>query len=379
MVKRDGRSRKRSKKKCTQRHKKIKPIRKDAYTTKQALQAIDLSYIDEITQKDKGRKGFKNSSLIKAILLMYIRGMDSLLELERFLRAHRERLYFLNLKRNVKGKMEYVVPDRTTYDKLIKRLGIEGMTEIFTLLVIQMIDKGIITGDVLSVDATIIEAWFKDKDKGKNGKIRKSRGRDASCGYDSYREIYVYGYKIHVVIDVNTGLPICIGVTKAGYGESRTLRPFVEHIHQRFRIDVEKFFADSGYDGNLNRLDIIKMLKAIPYIALNPRNCKGDTPEEKMARRKKLCEKFYKRERIHEYWVDPDSDSFDENMNSRTFSEQTFSLMRDSLNLDRFRHRGIVWATAHALFIGMSMLVVANAAVAVGRSDLIRCIKCFRL
>lgn len=379
MVKRDGRSRRRSKKKCTRKHKKIKPIRRDGYTTKQALQAIDLSFIDEIDNRGKGRKGFKTSSLIKALLLMYIRGMDSLLELERFSRRHKEWLYFLDLKRTVKRRMTYVAPHRTTYNKLIKRLGIEGMTEIFTLLVIQMIEKGIITGDTLSVDATIIEAWFKDKDKGKNGKVRKSRDRDASLGYDSYREIYVYGYKIHVVIDVKTGLPICICVTKAGYGESRTLRLFVEHIHQRYHIDVEKFLADSGYDGNLNRLDIIKMLEAIPYIDLNPRNCKGDTPEEKMARRRKLCEKFYKKERIHEYWTDPDSNSFDKTMNSRTFSEQTFSLMRDSLNLDRYRHRGIVWATAHALLIGMSMLVVANAAVAVDRPDLMRCIKCFKL
>lgn len=379
MVNRDGRSRKRSKKKCTRKHKKIKPIRRDGYTTKQALQAIDLSYIDEITRKNKGRKGFKNSSLIKAMLLLYIRGMDSLLELQRFLRVHREWLYFLDLKRTVDGKTEYVVPDRTTYNKLVKRLGIEGMTEIFTLLVVQMIEKGIIKGNILSVDATIIEAWFKDKDKGKNGKHRKSRDKDASLGYDSYRELFVYGYKIHVVIDVKTGLPIGICVTKAGYGESRTLRHFVGIIQRRYPVDVEKFLADSGYDGNLNRLDIIKMLEAIPYIKLNPRNCKGETPEDKMARRKKLCEKFYKRERIHEYWMDPDSESFDKTMNSRTFSEQTFSLMRNSLDLDQFRHRGIVWATAHAILIGMSMLVVANAAVAVNKPELIRCIKCFRL
>ena len=379
MVKRDGRSRKRSKKKCTRKHKKTKPIRRDGYTTKRALQEIDLSYIDGMIDNTKGRKGFKTSSLIKALLFMHIRGMDSLLELERFLREHKEWLYFLELKRAVKGQMRYVAPHRTTYNKLIKRLGIEGMTEIFTLLVVQMIEKGIIKGNILSVDATIIEAWFKDKDKGKNGKLRKSRDKDASLGYDSYREIFVYGYKIHVVIDVETGLPICICVTKAGYGESRTLRPFVGIIQGRYPVDVEKFLADSGYDGNLNRLDIIKMLEAIPYIRLNPRNCKGYTPEEKMARRKKLCEKFYKRERVHEYWVDPDSNSFDKTMNSRTFSEQIFSLMRDSLNLDRYRHRGIVWATAHAILICMSMLVVANAAVAVDRPDLMRCIKCFRL
>jgi transposase len=378
MVKRDGRSRKRSKKESTRKHKKIKPIRRDGYTTKRALQEIDLSYIDDLDDGKKGRKGFITSSLIKALLLMYIRGMDSLLELERFLRKHKEWLYFLELKRTVKGQMRYIAPHRTTYNKLIQRLGAEGMTEIFILLVIQMMEKRIIQGKTVSIDATIIEAWFKDR-KGKNGKLKKSRDKDASRGYDAYREMFVYGYKIHVVIDVRTGLPIWIHVTKAGYGESRALRPSVDTIHTRYPIKVEKFLGDSGYDGNPNRLSIIKTLKAIPYIDLNPRNCEGDTAEEKMARRRKLCEKFYKKERVHDYWIDPDSDSYDKTMNARTYSEQTFSLMRDSLNLDGFRHRGVVWATAHAILVGMSMLVVANAAIAVERPDLIRCIKCFRL
>jgi len=378
MVRRDGRSRKRSKTESTRKHKKTKPIRRDGYTTKRALQEIDLSYIDDMDDGKKGRKGFIASSLIKALLLMYIRGMDSLLELERFLRKHKEWLYFLKLKRTAKGQMRYIAPHRTTYNKLINRLGVEGMTEIFILLVIQMMEKRIIKGKTVSIDATIIEAWFKDR-KGKNGKLKKSRDKDASRGYDAYREMFVYGYKIHVVIDIGTGLPIWIHVTKAGYGESRMLQPSVETIHIQYPIKVEKFLGDSGYDGNLNRLSIIKTLKAVPYIDLNPRNCEGDTAEEKMARRKKLCEKFYKKERVHGYWVDPESDSYRNTMNARTYSEQTFSLMRDSLNLDRFRHRGIVWATAHAILIGMSMLVVANAAIAVQRPDLLRCIKCFRL
>jgi len=66
-------------------------------------------------------------------------------------------------------------------------------------------------------------------------------------------------------------------------------------------------------------------------------------------------------------------------LKARTYSEQTFSVMRDSLNLDRFRHRGMVWAIAHAVLIFVSMLVVANAAIAVGRPDLMRCIKGLRL
>jgi len=378
MVRRDGGPHKRSKSRSARKDKKAKPIRRDGYTTKRALQEIDLSYIDEMDNGKKGRRGFRTSSLIKALLFMYIRGMDSLLELERFLRKHREWRYFLGLKRNVRGRMRYVAPHRTTYNKLINRLGTDGMTEIFTLTVIQMMDKGMIKGRTLSIDASIIDAWFRDRN-GKKGKLKKSRDMDASLGYDSYRDIFVYGYKIHVVIDVDTCLPICVSVTKAGYGESRTLRPFVDIIHDRYPIKVEKWLADSGYDGNLNRLHIINSLAAIPYIDLNPRNCKGDTEEEKMARRKKLCERFYKREWIHDHWIDPDSDSFHDTMNARTYSEQTFSVTRESLDLGRFRHRGIVWATAHAVLICMSMLVVANAAIAVGRPDMMRCIKCFRL
>ncbi|MFQ6128467.1 MAG: transposase [Thermoplasmata archaeon] len=366
MVKRrDGGPRRRSKSKRKRKDKKAKPIRRDGYTVKRALQEIDLSYIDERDNGKKGRRGFLTSSLIRALLLMYIRGMDSLLELERFLRRHREWRYFLGLKRTVKGRMRYIAPHRTTYNKLINRIGIEGMTEIFNLTVIQMIDKGIIKGRTLSIDASIIEAWFRD--------------RDASLGYDSYRDIFVYGYKVHIVLDVDTCLPICVSVTKAGYGESRTLIPFVDLIHDRYPIEVEKWIGDSGYDGNLNRLHIIDILGAIPYIGLNPRNCKGKNEKEKMERRKKLCERFYKKEWIHEYWVDPDSDSFHDIMNSRTYSEQTFSVTRESLGLGRFRHRGIVWATAHAILICMSMLVVANAAIAVGKPDMMRCIKCFRL
>lgn len=59
----------------------------------------------------------------------------------------------------------------------------------------------------------------------------------------------MHGYKIHIVLDVDTCLPICVSVAKAGYGESMTLIPFVDVIHTRYPIEVEKWLADSGYDG----------------------------------------------------------------------------------------------------------------------------------
>ncbi|MFQ6106441.1 MAG: hypothetical protein ACE5QF_02470 [Thermoplasmata archaeon] len=41
---------------------------------------------------------------------------------------------------------------------------------------------------------------------------------------------------------------------------------------------------------------MIGQLGAIPYIELNPWSCKGNGERERMARRKKLCGRFYKKD-----------------------------------------------------------------------------------
>ena len=143
-------------------------------------------------------------------------------------------------------------------------------------------------------------------------------------------------------------------------------------------IHVKKFFADMGYDGNVTRLLIIERLKAIPFIPLNPRNCKGATEKEKKkARRKLLCYRFYAKNFIKRFWVDPDSKRFDREYDARTLSEQGFSVGKGSLNLDTLRHRGIEWATLHSMCVCLAMLAVAKTASEIGRPDLMRCIKCF--
>jgi len=375
---RDGRAKSSNKDKLS-KNKKIKPIRRKSWTVRRIFQENDFTYVDKINRKNssRGRKGYLDSALFSALLLMYLKGMDSLLELVKFLDNHKEWLRFLNLKRMKNGQIQYMVPDRTTFNKLVKRYDVDGITEIFIQMVAQMMKKGIIKPNRLSIDATIISALFKDKN-GKKGKLKRSRDKDAGKGFDSYRNIWVYGYKIHIMLDTDTALPIGIIITKANYGENRTVKPFVDLLTQRYGItNIDEVFCDSAYDGNQTRLLFIDKLHATPYIELNPRNCKGDTPEEKRERRKHLCEKFYKKNFIHEYWVDPDSELFDEKFDARTFSEQAFSISKGSLKLDRYRHRGIIWATMHSVLVCMCMLVVANTAIAVKRPDLKRCIKCF--
>jgi hypothetical protein len=319
------------------------------------------------------------------MLLMYLQSMESVLDLIRFLKTSPDWLVTLDLKRVVGGVMTYKVPDRTTFYKFAERLGPEKIVEVFALMVVRLMQAGLIKGEKVSLDSSIIWAWFKDckfanapNHDNRKCKRHRRRDKDASWTWDNHREKFVFGYRVHIAIDSLSGLPIMLTVTKAGYGDGRTVPWFVKMITKRLCLQVKKFMADAGYDGYAVRRLVIKKLKAIPFITLNPRNCKGGTKEEKHQRCKKLRYRWYTRNFFKRSWVDPDSEEFDKEFDSRTFSEQGFSIGKGSLNLDSLKGKGKHRATLHAALICMIMLGVAKTATEIGRPDLIRSVKCFQ-
>ncbi len=320
--------------------------------------------------------------MFTALLLMYLKEIRSVLDLIRFLKSNPEWLRILGLKRRVDGVEVYSVPDRTRFYRFARRIGIDGMMQILSVMVVRLMQAGIMKGGSVSLDATMISAWFKDdrtkKDERhlKTCRHERSKDRDASWGYDHHRDRYVYGYKVHVLLDSQTALPIALTVTAAGYGENRTVGWFVSMILM-LGVNVKKFFADAGYDTNEARLLIAQTLRAMPFIPLQTRNSKGSTESEKKARRKLLAYRFYAKNFIKRFWLDPDSKRFDKEYDVRTFSEQVFSVGKGSLSLDSLMHRGREWATLHSVAICVVMLAVARTAQEQARPDLIRCVRCF--
>jgi hypothetical protein len=368
--------------------KKHKPVREESFSSKLVFEKNDFGYIDRIVdpnrRKRDGPKGYPPSSIFMALLLMYLKSAESILDLIRFLNSNPNWLVTLDLKRKVDGKVCYKVPDRSTFYKFARRLGPDKIVEIFSAMVVGLVKLRVIKGGKVSIDCSIIRAWFYDcryarSPKHNNRKCRKHRHRDkdASWEWDDTRENYIFGYKVHIAIDSLSGLPIMFTVTKAGFGENRTVRWFVKMI-LKVSIRVEKFLADGAYDAYSTRLLIIKKLKAIPFIALNPRNCKGNTPEEKMDRCKKLRYKWHCKNFLKNWWVDRDSEEYDKEYDARTFSEQGFSVGKGSLNLNSLKHKGKSWATFHVACTCMVMLGVARTAKKIGRPDLVRCVKCFQ-
>ena len=168
-------------------------------------------------------------------------------------------------------------------------------------------------------------------------------------------------------------------VTKAAYGDRRTVTWFVRMITKRLRLHVKRFMADAGYDCyKVRLLLVIKKLKAIPFITLNPRNCKGSTKEAKHLRCKLLRYRWHAKNFLKRWWADPDSEEFDKEFDSRTFSEQGFSVGKGSLNLDALKGKGKARATLHAAMTCLVILGLAKTANEVGRPDLMRSVKCFQ-
>ena len=198
-----------------------------------------FTYVDGIVDPCRecraGPKEYLPSAVFMALLLMYLSGMESILELIRFLSSNRERLLTLGLCRNADGRTTYMVPDRSTFYKFAGRVGIDGIMRMMQTVVSRLVSAGIITGEKVSLDASIIQAWFRDcqsanSPKHKYRRCRRHRHRDrrASWTWDHHKRIYVFGFKVHVLIDCLTGLPIALKVTKGGFGESRTDRYFVD-------------------------------------------------------------------------------------------------------------------------------------------------------
>jgi len=146
--------------------KKPKPIREESFPAELVFRKNDFSYIDAIVDPYRthraGPKGYPPSSMFMALLLMYLKEIRSVLDLVRFLSSNPGWLRTLGLKKRVHGVEVYSVPDRTRFYRLANRIGVDGMIEILSLMVVRLMQTGIITTRSVSLDATLISAWFKD-------------------------------------------------------------------------------------------------------------------------------------------------------------------------------------------------------------------------
>ena len=157
--------------------------------------------------------------------------------------------------------------DHSTLCRDMGQIDEKYLKKLFHHLVMKLHDKGTITGKYLVVDATHIYAYCNTrKDTDKHGVELASWGNH----HGSF-----YGYKIHILIDAESELPVAMIFSTGEDHDSPHFIPLLnDHVNNNDLGEAEALLADAGYDKKYFRKATIKMIGGKFLPACNPRKSK---------------------------------------------------------------------------------------------------------
>lgn len=237
---------------------------------KQIFDKINFDFIYKLV-KDKyspnGADGYDPVSLFKALLLIYLGEADSERTVAKKLSFDSRAIYLC-------GFDYYKTPTHATFHYFRKRLDDDTFFEILHNLVAQAITLKLISGSVTPVDATHLWAYsnkFGKKTcdcKGKCHHKPSYSDKDADWGHKS-KNYSFFGYKVHLLVDASSQLPIYLTLTPASSSDTSQLKPLVSSALDKHKnLKIEKLPADKAYDCLDNYAFLIDEYSIEPFIPL---------------------------------------------------------------------------------------------------------------
>lgn len=243
--------------------------------TKVIFDHISWSFVhplvkDKYSALPQGADGYDPIALFKAQLLIYLGEVNSDRKLAEALR-YNGRLCLLC------GFNFLKTPSNGTFTNFRDRLGDNIFYEILHNLIAQAIVLKVIQGGDTAIDSTHVWAYanqFGHKTcqcKGKCNCPRTFSDTDATWGAKS-KDYYFFGYKVHLIVDATSQLPLEVRVTPGHNSDSPQAKPLLEGAQRKHPdVKIETSAMDSAYDSHENYRFAIKEAHVAPIIALNPR------------------------------------------------------------------------------------------------------------
>ena len=236
---------------------------------------IDWSFIHPLV-KDKysalaqGAEGYDPISMFKAQLLIYLGEVKSDRKLAEALR-YNGRLCLLC------GFNFLKTPSNGSFTNFRDRLGDNIFYEILHNLIAQAIVLKVIQGGDTAIDSTHIWAYANQfgyktcQCKGKCNCPRSFSDSDAKWGAKS-KDYFFFGYKVHLIVDAKSQLPLEVKVTSGEKADSPQAIPLLKGAKKKHpAVKLKTAAMDSAYDDQKNYRFAIKKAQVAPIIALNPR------------------------------------------------------------------------------------------------------------
>ena len=157
--------------------------------------------------------------------------------------------------------------DHTTLYRAFDHVGEEFLKRLFHKLVMKLYDKGVITGRFLVVDATHIYAYCNTRKD-----TNKHPVNGAAWGEHHGK---FYGYKVHILIDSDSEMPIAMILSSGEDYDSIHFEPLIEEFEKNYDFkEIIAVLADGAYDKKDFRKLVQEKTGGVFLPACNPRKSK---------------------------------------------------------------------------------------------------------
>lgn len=297
----------------------------DDHILKRVDRILDLSWLrDEVRGaycEDNGRPGVDPESALRLMLAGFFQGIVHDRKLMREAQVNIAIRWFAGYG------MDESLPDHSSLTRIRQRWGAERFKRIFIRVVDCCVKAGLVSGDTIHTDATLIRAdvsWeslttshaeatlaaniFEEessvddvdsdgscKRRGRPRSGRKSPKKrsitdpDATMATSSRGHLLEPSYKQHTAVDDKAGVIVEVEVTTGDESEGKNLVQMLDGVEDATGIKIERVTADAGYSHPAN------------YQALEERDTDAIIPPQRMGRSKvSLPQRLFKYDAKHE-------------------------------------------------------------------------------
>lgn len=218
---------------------------------------IDWSFIPPLVEKSyssQGNEAYNPVSIFKCFLLPYFGEARSMNDVA-------EKLKFDTRLQLLCGFYDGNTPSAGTFSNHKSKWKDATFYKIMRRLIAQLLAIGVISGKNIVIDSSHILAYSNPK---------KQSDPDARWGCKN-EKYFFFGYKIHLVVDAESQLPIDAIITPGDAADSPYAKPLIEGVTEL--ISPETACMDAAYDAHDNYQTCVDDGIA-PIIDLNERGKK---------------------------------------------------------------------------------------------------------
>ena len=296
-------------------------------TLKRLFAKVELASLKQVeaSYSELGPRHYPVTACFFALVLMHLMNMPSETMLASYLSVHKDVAEACGFNQGFKRRRG--TPSQSALNRFKRRVGVEGFERLFEELTRCLMKAGVAKGRWVVVDSSAVNAYFH-------------HDPDARWGYTDVDKPF-FGYKLHILVDSKSELPIAFRVTAGNVHDSQEYLKLLDDLEE---AKPKRAYGDAAYDSEALRETSLNLYDIELHTPRNPRRRRGKAKSNKTFKRMK------------------------------SIVERAFSRLK-LLRFKDLKVKGFTSAAIHFLLALVTMLVVALSATGNRLNRKIRCIR----